>query len=86
MTVDVDRSADAPDDIIEAVRLVGCEQPVAAVVCDSYDAERELNREITAMLNTHDVQRCWRADIRSQIVANWRILRTEYPDDGTWSP
>ena len=78
MTVDVDRSADAPDDIIEAVWW--------DVSSQTYDAERELNREITAMLNTHDVQRCWRADIRSQIVAHWRILRTEYPDDGTWSP
>ena len=73
-----DRTAEAPEDIIEAVWW--------DVSNHTYSSERELNGEITTTLHEHDVQRCWRADIRSQIVTNWRTVRTEHPDDGTWSP
>ena len=73
-----DRTAEVPEDILETVWW--------DVANYTYETERELRREITAQLDRHKVQRCWRAGIRSQIVAHWRILRTEYPDDGTWSP
>lgn len=72
------RAAEAPEGIIEAVWW--------DVSNHTYASERELNREITTVLNGHGVQRRWRAGIRNQIATNWRTLRTEYPDDGTWSP
>lgn len=52
----------------------------------TYANETELNREITSVMNKHQVPPHHRRAIRNGIVSNWKALRDEFPDDGTWSP